>query len=337
MGLKEQKINKSISYFTSLYLYCFNVMKKYISYIFLSLLLLSCTNENELDDNSIENPIIFTPDIHVFLIGLDGWGGYSIPKADMPNVKYLMEEGAYTLKKRAVSPSASGPNWASIFMGVSVEQHGYTQWNSFTPEIPSQYIGSHGICPTIYTLLNEQRPNMETGLFYEWEGMKYYVDTLSIKHIEHYPLYEVYNNHTLLNKAAINYIINKKPFFCAIIYEEPDYSGHYDGHNTDAYYDTCKEMDESIGSIITSIKEAGLYENSIVIVTSDHGGINNGHGGISLMEMETPFIICGHRIKRMGEFEQTMMQYDVASIIAFIFGLNTPQSWIGRKFEWLFY
>lgn len=36
---------------------------------------------------------------HVVLIGLDGWGAYSLPKADMPNVKKLMEDGSYTLKK----------------------------------------------------------------------------------------------------------------------------------------------------------------------------------------------------------------------------------------------
>lgn len=44
---------------------------------------------------------------HVVLIGLDGWGAYSLPKADMPNVKKLMEDGAYTLKKRSALPSSS--------------------------------------------------------------------------------------------------------------------------------------------------------------------------------------------------------------------------------------
>lgn len=36
---------------------------------------------------------------HVILIGLDGWTARSIEKADMPNVKQLMQEGSYTLKK----------------------------------------------------------------------------------------------------------------------------------------------------------------------------------------------------------------------------------------------
>ena len=62
---------------------------------------------------------------HVVLIGLDGWGAYSVPKAEMPNLKKLMEEGAYTLKKRSVLPSSSAVNWASMYMGAGPELHGY--------------------------------------------------------------------------------------------------------------------------------------------------------------------------------------------------------------------
>ena len=55
---------------------------------------------------------------HIVYIGLDGWGAYSVPKADMPNVRTLMSQGCYTLHKRTVNPSSSAPNWASMFMGV---------------------------------------------------------------------------------------------------------------------------------------------------------------------------------------------------------------------------
>ena len=77
---------------------------------------------------------------HVVLIGLDGWGAYSVPKADMPNVKSLMEQGAYTLESRSILPSSSAPNWAAMFMGVGPELHGYTTWGSRTPEIPSRVL-----------------------------------------------------------------------------------------------------------------------------------------------------------------------------------------------------
>ena len=41
---------------------------------------------------------------HVVFIGLDGWGAYSMEKANMPTVKQLMKDGSYTLEKRSVLP-----------------------------------------------------------------------------------------------------------------------------------------------------------------------------------------------------------------------------------------
>ena len=57
---------------------------------------------------------------HVVYIGLDGWGSYSMPKANMPTVKSLMETGCYTMQKRTVLPSSSAVNWASMFMGFVI-------------------------------------------------------------------------------------------------------------------------------------------------------------------------------------------------------------------------
>ena len=87
---------------------------------------------------------------HVVLIGLDGWGAYSVEKADIPNIKNVMANGAYTLKKRSALPSSSAINWASMFMGAGPELHGYTEWGSKTPELPSRELNQHGIFPTIF-------------------------------------------------------------------------------------------------------------------------------------------------------------------------------------------
>lgn len=96
---------------------------------------------------------------HVVLIGLDGWGAYSVPKADMPVVKSMMEHGCYTLQKRTVLPLSSAPNWASMFMGVPTELHGYTQWGSKTPELSSRVTGEHGILPTVFTVCRDALPD----------------------------------------------------------------------------------------------------------------------------------------------------------------------------------
>ncbi len=271
---------------------------------------------------------------HVVFIGLDGWGAYSVERADMPNVKELMNKGCYTLKKRSVLPSSSAVNWASIFMGAGPELHGYTEWGSKVPELPSREVNKNGIFPNIFQLLRDAAPTAEIGVMYEWEGIKYLVDTLTLNYFA--LAHDYLDNPTALCEMAEKYIREKKPALTAIIFDNPDHVGHADGHNTPAYYDMLKELDTYIGRIISTMKESGIYDNSIIIVTSDHGGIDKGHGGKTMAEMETPFIISGKNIRQGGAFNESMMQYDCASTIAHIFNLEQPQVWIGRPVKQVF-
>lgn len=272
---------------------------------------------------------------HVVFIGLDGWGSYSVEKADMLHVKQLMSEGCYTLQKRTVLPSSSAVNWASMFMGAGPELHGYTTWGSQTPDLPSRELNRNGMFPNIFNMLREEAPEAEIGAIYEWEGIKYLVDTLSLDYHRHVPNDNKLN--TALTGAAVKYIKEKKPTLAAFIYDSPDDTGHEDGHDTPGYYAKLKELDDQIGEIIQAMKEAGIYDNSIIIVTSDHGGIDKGHGGITMMEMETPFIIAGKGIQPGRKFQESMMQFDVAPTIAGIFHLDPPQVWVGRSMKQVFY
>lgn len=268
---------------------------------------------------------------HVILIGLDGWGGYSIPKADMPNAKSMMADGAWTMKKRSVLPSSSAINWASMFMGVGTEGHGYTQWGSQHPEIPSIALSSSpdSIFPTIFRVIRDQRPDAETGILYEWDGIGYLVDSLATSYHRHVPVADN-NDSSPLTKLASQYIKESKPAFAAFIYDNPDHVGHSYGHDTPEYYAILKYLDGQIGEIIEATKEAGIYDETVFILTADHGGIEKGHGGITLQEMETPFIIAGPGIRNIGEFKSAMMQYDVAGTVARLLDVTPPQPWVGR-------
>lgn len=268
---------------------------------------------------------------HVIIVGLDGWGAYSVPKADMPNVKALMDAGCYTLKKRTVSPSSSAPNWASMFMGAPVELHGYTKWGSKTPEIPSRVVNKNGIFPTVFSIMREQRPEAEVGVLYEWDGIKHLVDTLSLSHHEQAVPDKLHPD--TLCKVAEKYIIEKRPQLLAVCFDEPDHTGHAAGHDTPEYYTMLTKLDQFVGRIVEATKKAGIYDNTVIIVTADHGGINKGHGGITLQEMETPFVVAGKGIRKGGEIQESMMQYDTASTVADILGLTQPQVWTGRPMK----
>lgn len=270
---------------------------------------------------------------HVVMIGLDGWGAYSVAEADMPNVKKLMEEGSYTLKKRSVLPSSSAVNWASMYMGAGPELHGYTEWGSKTPELPSRVVNENGIFPTVFSLLRESAPDAEIGNICEWDGIRYVVDTTALsfdRHITDKP------QGTATTRCAVDYIKRAHPALVNIVYDEPDHTGHAVGHDTPEYYKKLKELDGYIGEIVQAVKDAGMFDETIFIVTADHGGIKKDHGGKTMQEMETAFIICGKGVKKGYEFEESMMQFDCASTVAYIFGLKQPQVWIGRPMRQVF-
>ncbi|MFV0546996.1 MAG: alkaline phosphatase [Bacteroides sp.] len=271
---------------------------------------------------------------HVILIGLDGWGSYSVEKADMPNVRQLMNQGAYTLTKRSVLPSSSAVNWASMFMGAGPELHGYTQWGSKTPELPSRELNQHGIFPTVFQLLRDHDSKAEIGCLYDWDGIKYLVDTLSLNYHQQSPDY-MKDPEGLCRLSEI-YIKEKHPNLLAICFDQPDHVGHQIGHDTPEYYAQLKELDGYIGRILKATEEAGILKETIFIITADHGGINKGHGGKTMTEMETPFIMAGKKVKMCPQFTESMMQFDIASTIAYIFDLKQPQVWIGRPMKQLF-
>lgn len=268
---------------------------------------------------------------HVVLIGIDGWGSYSVEQARIPNIRFLMDKGSYTLKKRSVLPSSSAVNWASMYMGAGPELHGYCEWNSQVPDLPSRVVNKNGIFPTIFSELREASPEAEIGNICEWDGIRYLVDTLSVNYDRH--VAEAGKDSTATIRCAVEYIREKKPALVNIVFDALDHVGHAAGHDTPAYYDKLEEIDDYVGEIMQALKEAGIWDESVIIVTADHGGIGKGHGGRTMLEMETPFIICGRHVKKGHKIEDSMMQFDIAPTLASIFALQQPQVWIGRPMD----
>ncbi|MEX6686954.1 alkaline phosphatase [Danxiaibacter flavus] len=262
---------------------------------------------------------------HVVLIGFDGFGAYSFDKADIPNIRNVMNSGSWSLHARSVLPSSSADNWASMLMGAGTELHGYTEWDSKKPELPSQQLDQFNMFPSIFTLLKEQKPAAETGVVYEWGGIGYLFPHNAVS----FSLHAEGDSNTLVK--SIDYIKSKKPLFTFVHFSDIDGVGHNIGHGTPEYYQQVHKSDKYVGEIMQALDDAGMKENTIVIISADHGGINKGHGGKTLQEVEIPWIIAGPGVKSNNEVKESIMTYDTAATIAYILGLKTPQVWTGRN------
>lgn len=261
---------------------------------------------------------------HVVFIGLDGWSAKSWDESVMPVTKGLAAEGAYTVEKRSVLPSSSTINWASMFMGVPTEVHGWVS-NDHDPNFqqPTGAIVKNNIMPTVFQLLRDQQPDADIACFFQWSGIKYVVDTLSLSYFYKGQPQEI-------TDASVAYIKEHKPTLIATVIDRPDHPGHDTGYCSPEYYDALTELDGYIGQIVDAVKEAGILDETVFVITGDHGGIGRGHGGTSMDEMLTPFILNGKGIKKGFVITDLTMQYDVAATMARVLGLKTPQMWVGR-------
>ena len=81
--------------------------------------------------------------------------------------------------------------------------------------------------------------------------------------------------------------------------------------------------------------EAGIVENTLFVITSDHGGHNKVHGQPLISDLETPFLLLGKGVVP-GEIQEPLMQYDVAAILAEYSYIEPPAAWRGKVPEELF-
>lgn len=263
---------------------------------------------------------------HIILIGSDGFGAYAIKnnKAKIPNIRKMMAGGCYSMEARSVLPSSSAVNWASMIMGSGPELHGFTEWGSKIPELPSAKVGKSGIYPTIFSLIDTQLPNRKKGVAYTWSGIQYLFEK------EMVDINFNGEDDDLTANKAIDFIVKEKPVFTFIHFSEPDNTGHGIGHDTPEYYKAVEKIDSLIGEIINNLEKENMMNETIILFSSDHGGINKGHGGKTLLEVEIPWVIYGKGISPKGKLDETIITYDTGATIAFLLGLKTPESWRGK-------
>ena len=265
---------------------------------------------------------------YVLLIGIDGLGGYAFPDASTPNIKELWESGSYTFKARSVFPSSSSPNWASMIMGAKpnktrIHQNGFDMKKATKNAYCSR--SANQLWPSIYTLLHEQKPSSKIILLHHWDE---YIRLVNPRDI-------FYSKHTKTEDStaywAIQTIEKGMPDLLFLHFDNVDHAGHTYGHKTELYYKDVHKADSLVGLVIMALKKKGIYKETTIILTADHGGRGKHHGWISESEMNIPWIITGPGIKTNYALkDKTIHTFDTGATIAHLFGLQIPACWEGK-------
>lgn len=263
---------------------------------------------------------------HVVVIGFDGLSPNGLENAKTPNFDKLISEGASSMHARSVLPSSSSSNWASMIMGAGPEQHGITSnsWEKNNFVLPAVIQSEGFLFPSIFNLVDTKIKNAEIGAIYHWGGF----GRLFEKNTVDYDINTNTEDETA--QVACTYLKSKQPTFTFIHFDHVDHAGHEFSHGTPEYYKSVEKADELLGLVMDAIVSSGMVNETVVIVSSDHGGIGKSHGGETLQEVEIPFIVWGKSIKKNFKIVDPVYQYDNAATVAFAFGLKLPMACIGK-------
>jgi predicted AlkP superfamily pyrophosphatase or phosphodiesterase len=262
----------------------------------------------------------------VVVIGYDGLSARGLQGAQTPHISALVSSGAWTMHARAVLPTVSSPNWASMIMGAGPAQHGVTsnEWKPDQHEIEPFCKGPSGIFPTMFLLLRQQRPASDIAIFHHWEDFARLVEPGIPSVITH--------GQTAAEtiQRALAYLDSHSPDLLFIHLDSIDDAGHKYGHLTPEYFQAIAEADRLTGELVQALEKRELRNDTVFLLTADHGGVGKKHGGNSMAELEIPWILSGPGVKTGLELKSPVNQFDTAATVAHLLGLQTPPCWIGR-------
>ena len=272
----------------------------------------------------------------VIMIALDGISVEGYQKANTPNLDALMAEGAFSLTTRVAMPSVTLPNWTSHLTGSGPEQHGVVNngWKIDKFVLPAVETDTEGYYPSVFTILKEEMSEIKTAFYYNWINLfypynkKYFDEVSYLEKDEYIPNYQ----------KAINFIARNqdKPTVVFLYSVHTDNAGHRHKWMSPEYIHSIEEADVQIGKFINEMKEKGLYKDTHFMFLSDHGGINNGHGGVTTNEMIVPWGITGPKIKKGFKIKEPNNTVNTASVILRLFKIKQPLSWTGEVPESIF-
>ncbi|WP_136602529.1 sulfatase [Salinigranum halophilum] len=121
------------------------------------------------------------------------------------------------------------------------------------------------------------------------------------------------------------------------MHEDPSALTERDKQDLRALYEgEIRYMDDYLGRFLTGLENRGLLDDTLVVVTSDHGELfgeygQYGHPPVLHDELlHVPLVMAGPEVPRGMSVDQQTALVDLAPTISSILGLDPHSAWVGQ-------
>jgi len=296
-------------------------------------------------DEDVDKPVKTPVDRRVLIISIDGLRPDLALYADMPNLRSLMKTGAYSMWAQTIPVGITLPSHTSMLTGVPLDRHG-VYWNDDTPIRKRKYDYPH--VPTLFEWAKEA--GYTTALV---AGKYKFVALARENSLDHFVLPEQpkrplaglplpltkkdenglseydrkFNDGWVATQAA-KVIREHKPQVMMVHFPRVDTVGHAKGWGSPEQLATIELSDKALGIVLQALKDERLYEDTLIILSADHGGMGKGHNGKDPRGLHIPWIAHGPGIRKGYDLNQHS-----SLIINTMDTFGTAAAHLGLKFE----
>ena len=264
---------------------------------------------------------------YVFIISFDQGNPDLIQQSPMPTFHGMATNGARTWAAFTIVPSTTLPSHTSMLTGVGVQKH-QVLWNDYQP--------TNGLVkvPTIFSLAKER--GLKTAMFVGKEKFKHLEQPGSIDALV-WPQPD--DDAKSVAKSFAAEVGKLKPNLCFIHFRDPDTIGHKYGAHSPEKVQALRDCDEALQSIKDAIAAAGMADQSVIILTADHGShdaMNKDgkmvgvHSSAESSDVLIPWVAWGKGVKKNFVITAPVVQYDTAATALWLLNIPLPEHFWGR-------
>ncbi|RME74650.1 MAG: hypothetical protein D6784_09500 [Chloroflexi bacterium] len=240
----------------------------------------------------------------------------AIDRTDTPTFDRLIAQGAFSPRAQTIIPSVTLPSHASMLTGMLPEHNGLL-WGM-------PYIGWPGLNgPTLMSAAHDA--GLSTGMVFGKHKLNYLVLPNSVDQ-----LFGEDAHDPDVRDHALEIIRGGLPNVLFIHFPDTDRVGHAYGWLSENQLYAVSYVDGLIGEIVAALEEEGYWQNTLLIVTADHGGHGHGHGDDSPEDRTIPWLAVGPGVPQGVTIGSPINTFDTAATAAYALGIPIPENWDGR-------
>jgi predicted AlkP superfamily pyrophosphatase or phosphodiesterase len=253
---------------------------------------------------------------YVVIISIDGLRPDALELADTPTLDRLKSTGAYSPRAQTVSLSITLPSHASMLSGMLPEKHGIV-WG--TP-----YIGWPGMNgPTLFNVAHDA--GLSTAMVFGKDKLNFLVLPNSVDQLVGAEMGD-----TAIKEHAVELIKAGLPNILFVHFPDTDRVGHNFGWLSPNQLQSVTFVDGLIGELVAALESGGYLDNTLIIITADHGGHDRGHGDDSPEDRTIPWLAMGPGVRSGVILNSDINTYDTAATVLYALNLPIPEKWDGR-------